>query len=108
MPKQNDRPGMFDIPYGLASAALTDGLTVVATTGAGYHGISIVAGATSTGKVIVYDNASATSGNIVDIIVTKTGGESWIDRYIPVQAKNGLTVSATGTIDGAIFYSPKG
>lgn len=98
----------FDTPYGLASAALTDGKTIIATTGAGYHGMSIVAGATSTGKVFVYDSISASTGSVIDLVLVATGAGSWIDRYIPVQAKNGLVVSATGTIDGAIFYSPKG
>lgn len=109
MPKNgNDRSGIFDVEYGLASASLTAGKTVVATTGADYHGISIIAGAALC-TVTIYDNASATSGNIVDIFLVKTTSDVWIDRYIPVKAKNGLTIDVSGAdAKGAVFYGPKG
>lgn len=109
MPEQKRRDVHFDVPYGLASAAITTGLTVVATTGGSYHGCSLVAGSTAQASVYIYDNASATTGNIIDIIVVTQGKDAWIDRYIPVMAKNGLTVKATGEgLDGAIFFAPKG
>ena len=48
MPNNNQiKPGMFDVPYGVASADITTGLTIVATTGGNYHGASVVAGDTS-------------------------------------------------------------
>ena len=99
---------MFDIEYGLASASLTAGKTIVTTTGADYHGISIIAGAALC-TVTLYDNASATTGNIIDIFVVKTTSDVWIDRYIPVKAKNGLTINVSGAgAKGAVFFGPKG
>jgi len=103
-----ERTGLFDVEHGLASASLTAGLNVVATTGADYHGISVVASAAAT-IITIYDNASATSGSIVDIMKIAAGGDVWIDRYIPVKSKNGLTVDIDGAgAKGAIFYGPKG
>ena len=108
MPKNKERSGLFDVGYGLASASLTAGLNAVATTGADYHGISIVASATKC-QVIIYDSASATSGNILDIFIVKTNSDVWIDRYIPVKAKNGITIDVGGAgAIGAVFYGPKG
>jgi len=101
--------GMFDVPYGVASADITTGLTVVATTGGNYHGCSLIAGATAKATIYIYDNASTTSGNKLDMFVVKTGGDVWIDRFIPVIAKNGISVSLTGVgSEGVVFFSPKG
>ena len=106
---QESMQGQFDVPYGLASAKLTAGLTVVTTTAAAYHGISIVAGGTASAKIFVFDNPSATTGNIIDAILVKTADTVWIDRYIPVWAKTGLTIGITGVdAEGAVFYGPKG
>ena len=109
MPRNNnERSGLFDVSYGLASASLTAGKTIVSTTGADYHGISIIAaGALVT--VTIYDNASATTGNIMDIFVVKTNSDVWIDRYIPVKGKNGITIDVNGAgAKGAVFFGPKG
>lgn len=101
--------GMFDVPYGLASADITTGLTIIATTAGYYHGASVIAGGTAKATIKIYDNASTTSGNKLDMFVVKTDGDVWIDKYIPVTAKNGMTVEATGTgMDGVIFFVPKG
>ncbi len=109
MPKDGNRNLPFDVDYGLASASITAGLNIVATTEAAYHGIAIVAGTTANAKIIVYDNASATSGNIVDTFLVGAGDNKWIDRYIPVKARNGLVVSATGVgVEGTVFFGPKG
>ncbi len=98
----------FDVSYSLASVALTSGETVVATTGADYHGIAIVASATKA-SVYVYDNASTASGTLVDRFVVAEEDSVWIDRSIPVKAKNGLVVKIVGAgADGTIFYNPKG
>lgn len=109
MPKNgNNRSGTFDVEYGLASASLTAGLNAVATTGADYHGISVIAGGALC-TVTIYDSASATSGSIVDLFLIKTTSDVWIDRYIPIKAKLGLTVDVSGAgAKGAIFYGPKG
>lgn len=99
----------FDIPYGVASAGITTtAATVVATTEAYYHGMTLVASTTNC-TVYIYDNSAAASGNIVDVFRVFAGNNTWIDRFLPVRAKNGITVSVTGTgAVGAIFYSPKG
>jgi len=101
--------GRFDVTYGLSSAKLTVGTTIVATTGGNYHGISVIAGTSAKATIIIYDNASTTAGNILDIFTVTQDKNAWIDRYIPVKAKNGITVSITGTgANGAIWFSPKG
>lgn len=99
----------FDVSYGLASADITTGLTIIATTAGYYHGASVVAGDTAKAVIKIYDNASATSGNRLDLFKVATGGDVWIDKYIPVIAKSGIVVEATGTgMDGIIFWVPKG
>ena len=66
-------PYEFDVPYGLASAAVSGtGITVVATTRVNYHGASIIAGTTKA-AVKIFDNASASSGNIIDAFVVNAG-----------------------------------
>ncbi len=109
MPRNNnERSGLFDVGYGLASASLTAGLNIIATTGADYHGIAVIAAGALT-TVTIYDNASTTSGNIMDIFVVKTTSDVWIDRYIPVRGKNGITIDVNGAgAKGAVFYGPKG
>jgi len=99
----------YDVPYGLASTSISSGTTIVTTTGADYHGIAIVAGSTAKAKVTLYDNASSASGRIIDVFVVDSDDSVWIDRYIPVKAKNGIVVSIVGTdASGAVFYNPKG
>ena len=107
--KRRYQHGMFDVPYGLASADITTGLTIVATTGGYYHGASAIAGATAKATIKVYDNASTTSGNRLDMFVVSTDSDVWIDKYIPVIAKSGIVIEATGTgMDGVVFFVPKG
>ena len=99
----------FDVQYGLASAQLTTGKTIVTTTQAVYHGISVVAGTTARADVTIYDSISDSSGNVVDVFIVKSSGNVWIDRYIPVHAKKGLVVSITGVdAKGTIWFGPKG
>jgi len=99
----------FDKSYGLPSVALTSSPVVVCTTGGYYHGIAFIAGSTSSSEIIIYDNASTASGEIIDTLLVDTGKNVWIDRYIPVVAKNGIYVTITGTgFKGALYYSPKG
>ena len=108
-PMERGQNRYYDISYGLASAAVTTGVTIITTTGGNYHGASIIAGATAQAVVKIYDNASTTSGNLMDVFTVTQGQNAWIDRYIPVVAKNGMTISLTGTgSEGAIFYGPKG
>jgi len=100
--------GNFDVGYGLASAVLAVGTVAVATTGAFYHGLALVAGSTEDSIVTIYDSTAA-AGSIVDKVRIPQGRDVWIDRYIPVVAMIGLCVVVTGTgASGAIFFNPKG
>jgi len=104
-------PSYFDVPYGIASAALTAGLNAVATTGGYYHGCVIQASAADC-TAIVYDSASATAGNRLDMVMVDSdigGLFARSDLRNPVKAKNGITVgvSEAGAV-GVCFYGPKG
>ena len=107
MPGRNEGQN-FDVGYGIASVAVTStGITIVATTEANYHGVSMLASAAAV-TVKVY-NASSGTTNLVDVIFAAVTGTGWSDKYIPVVCKKGLTVSVTGTGgQGVIFYAPKG
>jgi len=98
----------YDVAYGLSSARITAGDTIVSTVQANYHGISVIGVATDQVTITIYDNASTATGNIVDIFQVDTQKSVWIDRYIPIVAKNGIVVSMSGTGQGAVFYGPKG
>jgi len=99
----------FDISYGLASVAITTGVTIVTTTGANYHGFALISGATATATIKVYDHISTTSGNYLDLYSIAQTQAKDREKYIPVVAKDGIVVSLTGTgSEGAIFYGPKG
>ena len=101
--------GHFDVQYSIASLSLTTAATVVvASTGAYYHGLSILAG-TAAVTVTIYDNSSTALGNIIDIRTTTAGAVVVVDKQNPVYAKAGLVALLSGSIPtGTIFYSPKG
>ena len=107
--KDNGKTGHFDVDYGVASVAITAaGLLAVCTTGGSYHGIRIVASATQL-TILVFDSASATSGNLLDIVRVSPGGQAYNDQFKPVFAKHGITIGVTGGLGkGVVFYSPKG
>ena len=107
--KDNGKTGHYDVSFGLASVALTStGLVVVTTTGGSYHGLRLIAGTTQV-TVLAFDNASATTGNILDVVRVSPGGNSYDDRFNPVYAKKGITLGIVGTgATGVVFYSPKG
>lgn len=102
-------PEHFDVSYGLASAAITStGLIVIATTEADYHGIAFVTIGTTV-TATVYDHASDTSGNILDVIFIAANSGFNKEKFIPVKAKNGITVKVVGSAGiGTLFYGPKG
>lgn len=103
-------PSYFDIPYGIASAAITAGLNAVATTGAYYHGI-MIQGSTGDCVAIVYDHASDTTGNILDRVLVDFSAkeDNRNDLRNPVKAKKGIHVSVSeGGATGVIFYGPQG
>lgn len=107
--KDNGNTGHFDVAYGVASVAITAaGLLAVCTTGASYHGIRMIASATQL-TILVFDNANATSGNMLDVIRVSPGGNAYNDQFNPVLAKKGITIGVAGGLGkGVVFYSPKG
>jgi len=99
----------YNVPYGLASVAIsTTATTIITTTGGEFHGIAFVAGANAC-TIQVYDNASTLSGSLLGIFyVTATQG-ILPNQFNPVHFKKGITVSVTGTGGkGTVYYSPKG
>lgn len=104
-----DRPSFYDVHYGLASVAITNGTVIVASTAAAYHGFSILC--TSAGAVVrVYDSISAATGNLLDIMKVGADISTRHDNFIPVQAKFGIVANVSiGTgAQGVVFFSPKG
>lgn len=99
----------YDISYGLASAAITATSIAITTTEAAYHGMAIVAGGTVFAKVFVYDAVSTTAGNLIDVFIVGSASSTLMERQIPVMAKNGIYVVASGVgVEGSLFYGPKG
>ena len=102
------RADFFDVAYGIASPVLTVGNTVVTTTGADYKGI-LVNLATSGGTIVVYDNGLSASGLQIDAFVATAAIKTRLESSFVVKAKNGISVSVTGTDSTAtVFYAPKG
>src|SRR3990167_5582524 len=103
------RPSFYDIQYAIASAAVTNGVTIISTTVAAYHGFSLIS--TSAGATLrLYDSISAATGNILELAQVGANVSTRHDNFIPIQAKIGIVVSltlATGA-QGVVFYSPKG
>ncbi len=102
------RPEYDNVGYGIGSIAITAaGLLVISTTGAAYHGLSYISLTTAT-QIVVFDNPSATTGNILDTILISSTGIN-INRLIPIQAKYGITIAVSGTGGrGSVFFGPKG
>lgn len=105
-----DERRYFDSAYGIASTAIAvTGNTIVSTSQAYYHGIAAVPAAANY-TVTIYDNISTAAGSILDVILVGSAGTGVrLMNYIPVVAKNGITVVVTGTAGAAsVFYNPKG
>ena len=108
-PRRNAETDYFNVSYGLASAAITTGSVAIATTEAAYHGITIVAGPAHPGVITIYDSAGGASGNIIERFNVGSAESKLVERRIPIMARNGLYLVATGTgLAGSVFYGPKG
>ena len=103
--RQGGDPSHFDIPYGIPSARLTVGTTIITTTGADYHGlVAIVSSAPITATI--YNNTTA-SGVVIDILTVTASTRLLSD--VVVRARIGITIVLTGTNGvGTVFYTPKG
>ena len=98
----------FDVGYGIASIVVTAGNITISTTKVAYHGIAIVASA-SMATITIYDAIGVASGNVIDKIQVTSNSGTHIDRYIPVMAKYGMYLVASGPgLTGTLFYGPKG
>lgn len=100
----------FDIPYGISTVSIsTGGFMVISAKKAFYHGLKYINTSTTPVTITVWDNATTTAGNILDLIrisATTGGGD---EKFFPVIAKNGIVVSVSGTANnGTVFYAPKG
>lgn len=100
----------FDAPYGVSTVAITtSGFAIVSTIKSFYHGLKYINTSTDPITVTVYDNASTTSGNILDLVyVTATAGVD-AERFYPVVAKSGIVIAIVGTANkGVVFFAPGG
>ncbi len=100
----------FDIPYGLSNISITGtGNTVVSTKRAFYHGVVYVNTSTAPVTIIVYDHPSSSTGNVLDMIYVSATTGSGAEKFFPVIAKSGITISVSGVAGrGTVFYAPKG
>ena len=99
----------FNVSYGLAATSLTTGNLAITTTEAAYYGITIVAGATTTASITVYDAVNTGTGKVLDRFNVRAQDSRLNERYNPVQARYGIYIVATGTgMTGTLFFGPKG
>lgn len=106
---QGNSPSYYDVGYGIASVAITNGTVVVATTAADYIGYSVIT-TSAAPSIRIYDSTGTTAGNLLDIVIVGSNSATRVDRYIPVKARLGIVasiVNGTGA-SGVIFYAPKG
>lgn len=97
----------FNVDYGISSAIIGTGNTIIATTQCAYHGMAVVA-LSNTCTITVYDNKSTGLGNVIDKFTLFNTSTSR-DRNIPIVARNGIVIVATGSgFSGTAFYGPKG
>lgn len=99
----------YDVPYGISTITITTtGATIVSTVAGYYHGYSVIAGTTNA-TFYIHDSVSSATGNILDNGMVLANLYDKNPLIYPCVAKNGITITVTGT--GAklvIFYSPKG
>lgn len=106
--RRESSPSFFDVPYGIPSGRLTAtaAALIVASTGADYWGYAIQVSSAAV-TLIVFNNSGTASGGVLDVITVSTS--TAVRHLAPTKAKNGITVSCTGTNGVAtIFYTPKG
>ena len=107
MPKEQS--DYFNVSYGLATVALTATNVAITTTEAAYYGVSIVAGATTTASITIYDAVNTATGKVLERINVRAQDSRLNERYNPVQARFGIYIVATGTgLNGTLFFGPKG
>ena len=98
-----------DVQFDVAFSTTGPGTFILATTGANYFGICVVA--SSAGATIrVYDSISAASGTILwqSVIGATVSTES--GRYNKVVSKNGLVLFSTLSTgcSHTVYFGPKG
>lgn len=99
----------FEVDYGYASVNIEVGNTVISTTKAAYHGMSVIGGGTTPATITVYDSINTATGSIIDKIVVGSGVSTNVNRYIPTMAKYGMYAVMSGTgAQASLFYGPRG
>lgn len=68
----------------------------------GYYVGYIVTTALSAAAVTIYDNASAASGTVLDVIPASTAAGSKVNLATPVKTTNGIYASFAGT--GTVLF----
>lgn len=87
------------------SIALSSTATQILLTSANaFQGITIRETAGSAATVKVWDNATTGAGTLLGTYGLAALGSVDRDFAVPRQAKNGITVTVTGTIEGSVFF----
>lgn len=93
--------------YAASSKYVSGAATTVAYAGPALFSGAIITAAAAAGTLVVYDNASAASGNIVATISVPVNTTQWVDFSIPVMCNNGITFVTTGAaVQTNILFCP--
>jgi len=65
----------------------------------------VVTTALSAAAITIYDNASAASGTIIDVIPASTAAGTRVNNASPIRVKNGIYVSFGGTGTVTFFFN---
>lgn len=64
----------------------------------------VVTTVTATGSIRVFDNASAASGTIIDLIPAATAAGASRNLAVPIRVKNGIYVEFNGGATGTVTF----
>jgi hypothetical protein len=83
--------------------ALTGSDQVIRATHGLYRGICLRETASATAAVRVYDNASAASGTLLDVVALAANGSASLMHEPGIQVANGIYVDiVSGTVEGSV------
>lgn len=68
----------------------------------GYYVGYVVTTALSAAAVTIYDNASAASGTVLDVIPASTAAGTKVNLAVPIKTTNGIYASFAGT--GTVLF----
>lgn len=84
-----------------SSASAKTGTAAVKASAGYYYGYTVTT-ALSAAAITIYDNASAASGTVIDVIAASTGAGSTKNLATPVPCANGIYASFAGT--GTVLF----